>query len=124
MLSYKLICFLGFDAIYLQQFCLSGEKAVLLESENLFMKLKLQKLEFELESEKIKCRHFEGLSQIAMMELQSGNWVNSMDKSRKLGNLLVQFQAGMKQFELAKAEMVNCVSKLENLICSINTILQ
>ena len=124
MLSYKLICFLGFDAIDLQQFCLSGEKAVLLESENLFMKLKLQKLEFELESEKIKCRHFEGLSQIAMMELQSGNWVNSIDKSRKLGNLLVQFQAGMKQFELAMAEMVNCVSKLENLICSINTILQ
>ena len=121
MLSYKSFCFLGLCATDLLQFSLSGEKALLLESEHLFMKLKVQKLEFELETEKIRCRHFEGLSQIAMMELQKGNWV---DKNRRLSNLLVQFQAGMKQFEVVKSEMDNSVSMLKNLACSINAILK
>ena len=116
--------FLGLSVNDLLDCNLSGGKAILLQSENLYMGLKIKQLEFDLESEKIRSRHFEGLSQIVLLELQKGNWVNSIDRRNRVTTLVAEFQREIEHFEGIKTEMVNCVRKLENLISSINTILQ
>ena len=103
---------------------MSGERAMLLESENLLMKMKIQKLEFDLESEKIRCRHFEGISTISLMELQKGNWVNAADRSNRLSKLMGDLQSEMRQFEAVRTDMVIRFCKLESIISSINSILQ
>ena len=84
--------------------------------------MKIDKLEHDLETQKIRSRHFEGISKIAMIELQKGSWVNAIEKSRKVSNLLVDFQSELKHFEAVKADMVNCVSNLDKIVCSINAI--
>ena len=101
---------------------MTGERALLIESENLFMKMKIEKLEFELESEKIRSRHFEGISLIAMTELQKGNRLN--DKSFRLSKLLHDFEIEMKHIEDVKVKMVNSIDKLSNIVRSMNVILQ
>ena len=88
------------------------------------MKMKIQQLEFDLESEKIRSRHFEGLSQIALFELQKGNWVNAIDRRNRVANLVSDFTSQMKKFGFVKTELVNCINTLENLVCSMNAILQ
>jgi hypothetical protein len=98
------------------QFFVSGERAVLLESENLFMKLRIQQLEFELETEKIRSRHFEGISEIAMLELKRGNWVSSNAKRNKVVDTLVQI-------EWIKKEMLNSLQKLEAAVDSVKNVL-
>ena len=87
---------------------------MLLKSENLFMKMKIDQLEFDLESERIRSRHFEGMSHIAMIELQSSRIVE----------LLGELQVEMKQFEVVKADISNCVNKIEAIVGSIHSILQ
>ena len=114
--------FLGLDALNLLNCPLSGERSMLLESENLLMKMKIEKLEFDLETKRIRSRHFEGISQIAMMELQRGNrFTNS---SNNLSKLFSNFEIEMRHLEDAKAEMVNRVRNLREIVSSMNSILQ
>ena len=105
---------------------MTGERALLIESENLLMKMKIEKLEFELESEKIRSRHFEGISLIAMTELEKeiakGNRLN--DKSFRLSKLFHDFEIEMKHIEDVKVKMVNSIDKLSNIVRSMNVILQ
>ena len=84
--------------------------------------MKVEKLEFELESEKIRSRHFEGISQIAMMDLQRGNRFS--DRSNRLFQLVLNFETEMRLLEDAKIEMVNWVNKLRDIASSMNSILQ
>ena len=88
------------------------------------MKIKIRELEFAFESEKIKSRHFEGISAIALIELCKGNWVNSIDKRNRICKIVTDFWNEMTHFEMAKSSLVNSVSKLENIVCSLNAILQ
>ena len=81
------------------------------------MKLKIQQLEFELESEKIKTRHYEGMSQIALLELQKVSWVNSNDKKNRLIKVVGELGE-------VKKDLVSCGQKLDNFVCSIKNILQ
>ncbi len=94
---------------------LSKEKALLLESENMFMKLRIQQLEFELETEKIRSRHFEGLSQIALLELKRGNWVNSNERGRR-------FSKAFLEVKELKLDLSKCVQKLEEVVSSVNNL--
>ena len=88
------------------------------------MQMKIKQLEFDLESEKIRSRHFEGLSQIVLLELQKGNWVNSIDRRNRVANLVAEFNSQIKKSGFVKSELVNCINKLENLVCSMNALLQ
>ena len=97
---------------------------MLLKSENLFMKMKIDQLEFDLESERIRSRHFEGMSHIAMIELQKGTRVTYNSKSSRIVELLGELQVEMKQFEVVKADISNCVNKIEAIVGSIHSILQ
>ena len=122
VLSDICVWFLGLNALNLLNGCLSGEQAILLESENLLMKMKIEKLEFELETEKIRSRHFEGISQIAMMELQKENRFSV--KSNRLFQLIHNFEIEMRLLEDAKVELVNRFNKLRDIASSMNSILQ
>ena len=119
-----MILFLGLSSLDFFQRDLSFNRFMLLESENLYMKMKIKELEFELESEKIKSRHFEGISAISLIELSKGNWVNSIDRRDRICKIVTDFQNEIKQFEVAKSSLVHSVSKLENFVCSLNAILQ
>jgi hypothetical protein len=112
----------SFDKIF--AFGLNEKQSMLIESENLLMKLKIQKLEFELESEKIRSRHFEGLSQIALCEIKKAQWINAIDKGSRLEKLVHEFQFELRKFESVKGEMIAQVCKLENIVCAINAILK
>ncbi len=103
---------LGSKAVDFLRCEVSGEKVLLLESENLYMKLKIQQLEFELESERIRSRHFEGLAEIAMLELKRGNWVNSNGRGKK-------FCKAFSDVKGVKVELSNCVQKLEEIMSSV-----
>jgi hypothetical protein len=98
-------------------FDLNDNRGLLLESENMFMKFRIQQLEFELETEKIRSRHFEGLSEIAMLELKRGNWVKSCLKRRKVCEALVEV-------ERIRVEMINYLSKLESVVSSVKNDLE
>ena len=102
---------------------LSVEETMLLESENMYMKMRIKQLEFDLESEKIRSRHFEGISHIAMLELHKGNWSNSLERRDRLCKLVSDSHKELEKFVTVKSEMVNCVNNLDNLIRSLNTIL-
>ncbi len=79
------------------------------------MKLRIQQLEFELESEKSRSRHFEGLSQIALLELKQGlGRVN--DKKKRVTD-------GLIEVEGVKVELLKCVHQLKNVIDSLKNVL-
>jgi hypothetical protein len=119
-----ILLFVGFSVKNLLNLCLNERQSMLLESENLYMKLKIQKLEFELESEKIRSRHFEGLSQIALCEIKKAQWINAIDRSSRLEKLIQEFQMELRKFESVKGEMISQVCKLENIVCAVNAILK
>ena len=87
------------------------------------MKMRIQQLEFDLETEKIRSRHFEGISHIAMLELQKGNWSKSVDRRNRICNLVSETRKEFEKFVTIKSEMVNCVTNLDNFIQSLNNIL-
>jgi hypothetical protein len=87
----------------------SDNHALLLQSENLYMKLKIEKLKLELESEKIRSRHFEGLSQIALLELKRGILVNS-DVRRN------QVLTALSEIEKLKVGLIDSVRKLDEFV--------
>ncbi len=88
---------------------MSDNHALLLQSENLYMKLKIEKLKLELESEKIRSRHFEGLSQIALLELKRGILVNS-DVRRN------QVLTALSEIEKLKVGLIDSVRKLDEFV--------
>jgi len=73
------------------------------------MKLKIEQLQFELEAEKKRSRHYEGLSEIALLELKKGFLVNRDDKKRQILNAL-------SDVEKVKGDLINCVSRLDNAV--------
>lgn len=73
------------------------------------MKLKIEQLQFELEAEKKRSRHYEGLSEIALLELKKGFLVNRDDKKRQILNAL-------SDVEKVKRDLINCVSRLDNAV--------
>ena len=79
------------------------------------MKLKIQQLEFELETEKIRSRHFEGLSQIALLELQKGSWATCSEKRKRL-------LKAVGELGEVKLDLGNCIQKLDTVVCSIKDI--
>ena len=83
----------------------------------MYMKMKIQQLEFELESEKLRSRHFEGMSQIALIELQKSNWVNSIDKRNRLVKVIDEVQ-------FVRSEIVKCVTKLDDVVRVFKNILE
>ena len=105
------------STIDLVQCNLSGDSALLLQSENLYMKMKIRELEFDLECAQRKSRYFEGVSKIALFELEKGNWVNSSNKRNRLLKVL-------EEVEDVKLNLVNIIQKLDNFVCSIKNILQ
>ena len=109
-----ILLLLGFNVTEFVQCNINVEQAMLLQSENLYMKMKIEQLETELHCEKIRSRHFEGLSQIAMLELRRGHWANSSEKRKQVSNVL-------DEVNNIKSEIV---SKLENCITTMNNILQ
>ena len=81
------------------------------------MKMKIRELEFDLECAQRKSRYFEGVSKIALFELEKGNWVNSSNKRNQLLKVL-------EEVEDVKLNLVNIIQKLDNFVCSIKNILQ
>lgn len=81
------------------------------------MKMKIQKLEFDLESAQMRSRYFEGMSKVALIELGKVHWVNSSDKRNRLLKVV-------EEVEDVKLNLVNIAQKLDNFVCSIKNILQ
>ena len=96
---------------------MSVEEAILLQSENLYMRLKIEQLQFELECEQKRSRHFEGISQIALLELRNGSWANGREKRERISKAL-------KEIEMIKIEMGNSVSKIEKLVIFLREALE
>jgi hypothetical protein len=102
---------------------LSRKESLLLESENILMKVKIQNLEYELETERIRSRHFEGLSQIALAELKKARWINDVSKSTRVHKLVTDFQNEMKEFEELKHRLNVQAIKLYNIVNLLSEIL-
>jgi hypothetical protein len=83
----------------------------------MYMKLRIQQLEFDLETEKIRSRHFEGLSEIAMLELKRGHWVNSSVRRKKLCDAFGQVDG-------IRLEISNSLQKLENIVSLVKNELE
>ena len=108
-----ILLLIAFNVTEFVQCNINVDQAMLLQSENMYMKMKIEQLETELHCEKIRSRHFEGLSQIAMLELRSGHWVNSSEKRKQVFNVL-------DEVKNIRSEIV---SKLDNCITTMNNIL-
>ncbi len=103
---------------------LSGTEAMLLQSENLLMKMRIQQLEFDLETEKRRSVYFDGISKIALLELEKGNWVKCVQRRERVSELVREFQCQVKHFQVFKTQMNSCVSRMESLVCSLNALLK
>jgi hypothetical protein len=126
----KRLCFhlnhllLGLNGIDVFDCQLSGMEALLLQSENLYLKMKIQQLEIDLENEKRRSSHFDGVSKIALYELQKGNWIKCVNRRERIGKVVRDFECEMKNFDVFHKNMMDCANKLHNLIRSLNALLQ
>ena len=93
-------------------------------AENVALKFKLQQVEFELENQKKLTRHFEGMSVIMTAEFKKARWSESRDQSVKLSAYFRQFNSEMKGFMLEKQKLMQRLSKIEQIVSSINVILK
>ncbi len=109
-----------------------------IEAENVSLKHVNDQLRFEVESQKSICRqlmveletqksisrHFEGIANIVMAEMEKAKWVLAKDKGERLSALLVQFNNEMKGFVSEKHQLMSRFLRIEHLAHSISAILK
>ena len=92
--------------------------------ENKLLKEKVQKLEYELATQKNVTKHFEGMAHIMMAELKKVQWVEAMSKCERLSSLFDEFKNEMRGFQDEKHQLLLRFSRIENIYHSIVAILK
>ncbi len=112
------------DLIWEERSSVNVESLAAKEAENLALKFKLQQVELELENQKRLTRHFEGMSVIMTAEFKKAKWVESRQRCVKLSSFFREFNDEMKGFLLEKQRLMERLTKIEQIVSSINVFLK
>ena len=91
--------------------------------ENKVLKENVQKLKFELATQKSMTKHFEGIAHIMMAEMQKSKWIESVSKSERVRVLFDELNNEMRGFLTDKQQMLKRFGRIENIYHTIVAIL-
>ena len=94
------------------------------EMENRQLKEKVQKLSYELETQKGLTTHYEGIANIMSAEMKKTRWIEGLSRSERVHALLSEFNSEMRGFLSDKQQILQRFGRIENIYHSIVAILK